>query len=65
MLPDRVSNPGPLTYESGALPHKEISDQGQRYPTPTPDMMYRNYKRIKSAEYLEQISHSTLLFQII
>ena len=22
MLPDRVSNPGPLTYESGALPHK-------------------------------------------
>ena len=31
MLPDRVSNPGPLTYESGALPialrgpaHKEI-----------------------------------------
>ena len=20
MLPDRVSNPGPLTYESGALP---------------------------------------------
>ena len=22
MLPDRVSNPGPLTYESGALPSK-------------------------------------------
>ena len=21
MLPDRVSNPGPLTYESGALPN--------------------------------------------
>ena len=20
MIPDRVSNPGPLTYESGALP---------------------------------------------
>ena len=20
MLPDRISNPGPLTYESGALP---------------------------------------------
>ena len=20
MLPDRVSNPGPLTYESGAIP---------------------------------------------
>ena len=32
MLPDRVSNPGPLTYESGALPialrgpaHKSMS----------------------------------------
>ena len=25
MLPDRVSNPGPLTYESGALP---IAQQG-------------------------------------
>ena len=23
MLPDRVSNPGPLTYESGALPIQE------------------------------------------
>ena len=23
MLPDRVSNPGPLTYESGALPDVE------------------------------------------
>ena len=23
MLPDRVSNPGPLTYESGALPKNE------------------------------------------
>ena len=24
MLPDRVSNPGPLTYESGALPAAEL-----------------------------------------
>ena len=23
MLPDRVSNPGPLTYESGALPKQK------------------------------------------
>ena len=30
MLPDRVSNPGPLTYESGALP---IALRGPaRYP---------------------------------
>ena len=40
MLPDRVSNPGPLTYESGALPialrgpalilKSEIFGKGQR-----------------------------------
>ena len=28
MLPDRVSNPGPLTYESGALPI--AADLGER-----------------------------------
>ena len=28
MLPDRVSNPGPLTYESGALP---IALRGSAY----------------------------------
>ena len=30
MLPDRISNPGPLTYESGALPmlHTCISKNG-------------------------------------
>ena len=27
MLPDRVSNPGPLTYESGALPTKTNADK--------------------------------------
>ena len=39
MLPDRVSNPGPLTYESGALPialrgpasHKGITSQTDNY----------------------------------
>ena len=39
MLPDRVSNPGPLTYESGALPialrgpvhlDKEIAASGEK-----------------------------------
>ena len=24
MLPDRISNPGPLTYESGALPQSHV-----------------------------------------
>ena len=32
MLPDRVSNPGPLTYESGALP---IAIRGPAYPEKT------------------------------
>ena len=39
MLPDRVSNPGPLTYESGALPialpgpaiNNAVSTSEQRY----------------------------------
>ena len=32
MLPDRVSNPGPLTYESGALP---IALHGPARPSST------------------------------
>ena len=36
MLPDRVSNPGPLTYESGALP---IAPRG-----PAPRMGLRGKK---------------------
>ena len=31
MLPDRVSNPGPLTYESGALPITSFSTVFQSY----------------------------------
>ena len=34
MLPDRVSNPGPLTYESGALPvalHSPAAPFGGNY----------------------------------
>ena len=30
MLPDRVSNPGPLTYESGALPIALRGPAGRR-----------------------------------
>ena len=33
MLPDRVSNPGPLTYESGALP---IALRGPAHTTVIP-----------------------------
>ena len=42
MLPDRVSNPGPLTYESGALP---IALRGpadmQRTRTVTPPIFFK------------------------
>ena len=38
MLPDRVSNPGPLTYESGALPialcGPALFDSKSRLPDP-------------------------------
>ena len=34
MLPDRVSNPGPLTYESGALPI------ALRVPAPSSHALY-------------------------
>ena len=30
MLPDRISNPGPLTYESGALPIALRGPAGRR-----------------------------------
>ena len=42
MLPDRVSNPGPLTYESGALPialrgPAPCGGKGEVEATRTPD----------------------------
>ena len=49
MLPDRVSNPGPLTYESGALP---IALRGPAYTTVTP-----NYPSILT------LLHVLLIFQ--
>ena len=36
MLPDRVSNPGPMTYESGALP-TALCSQAQSYGVDTND----------------------------
>ena len=50
MLPDRVSNPGPLTYESGALPIALLSrhdlrclyvDVKQQYNNTTSDDVQR------------------------
>ena len=38
MMPDRVSNPGPLTFESGALPiaQREMDNFFQHYSSPLP-----------------------------
>ena len=49
MLPDRVSNPGPLTYESGALPI------AQRGPA---DLLNEDLGEDETALYF---SHSYLL----
>ena len=46
MLPDRVSNPGPLTYESGALP---IALHG---PAALTTKIYEYTFRIKQLPYL-------------
>ena len=44
MLPDRVLNPGPLTYESGALEtgykNKLVSDNVQRTRSVTPPKIF-------------------------
>ena len=42
MLPDRVSNPGPLTYESGALPIAPRGPAPVRYLHPSPICLYFN-----------------------
>ena len=56
MLPDRVSNPGPLTYESGALPialrgpakrgrkRRERTDESKNVQT-TPTRTYCKHNR--------------------
>ena len=51
MLPDRVSNPGPLTYESCALP---IALRG---PAPTNLCVEQN---IKASLRVSKVSHVSL-----
>ena len=59
MLPDRVSNPGPLTYESGALP---IALRGLALLV----HVYRNIRQINIVlQYKNQINvyHNKLHYQ--
>ena len=44
MLPDRVSNPGPLTYESGAIP---IALRGPA----TEEKVGRQYQRVDRKDF--------------
>ena len=67
MLPDRVSNPGPLTYESGALPIA-LRGPALRYvtikliiPLLTLRYMYITVTRVKSAR-LNKGSTLVMLF---
>ena len=48
MLPDRVSNPGPLTYESGALP---IALRGPASTIALPMLRSDELKRSSSSIY--------------
>ena len=58
MLPDRVSNPGPLTYESGALP---IALRG---PAPGLHMyMTKQFAPIKITHFYKLVS--ILLLQVL
>ena len=57
MLPDRVSNPGPLTYESGALP---IALRG---PAPGP-LTYESGALPIALRGPAQVVHEILSFHI-
>ena len=58
MLPDRVSNPGPLTYESGALPI------AQRGPAELDWISNYYFHKIKFAKKRKKI-RSYLLLPVI
>ena len=55
MLPDRVSNPGPLTYESGALP---IALRG-----PAKVLWYNLLKIVRIFEQLEYANYFNQVVQ--
>ena len=53
MLPDRVSNPGPLTYESGALP---IALRGPAHPLPESQILKEYALPIRRMFYVQNMS---------
>ena len=57
MLPDRVSNPGPLTYESGALP---IALRG-----PAKDVNFNALHSVIMNDFLKERNSANTLFVLI
>ena len=45
MLPDRVSNPGPLTYESGGLP-VALRDPALKYFDQSRSLINRTFEKV-------------------
>ena len=58
MLPDRVSNPGPLTYESGALP---IALRGPAFPNSTTQFRTERPKVRLARTFLIKIGYVSLI----
>ena len=54
MLPDRVSNPGPLTYESGALP---IALRGPAF-----EIVYYKFSRLRGHHELSVVMATDVIF---
>ena len=61
MLPDRVSNPGPLTYESGALPIA-LRGPAMMHKAKRPSNYFFNYFTYNQAE---QIKKRVICVQIL
>ena len=62
MLPDRVSNPGPLTYESGALPIALRGPETKRKNLKLHGMEPNKTQPFSCVRRL-QIVHKTVVFQ--
>ena len=66
MLPDRVSNPGPLTYESGALP-TALRGPAEKYGKPLYYLLLIRISVIiyKLAYLINKISYSSYMISNI
>ena len=62
MLPDRVSNPGPLTYESGALP---IALRGPATIGSTTNYQLRNSSKLLTLHASSQMYFNSFLPSVI